>query len=80
MRKPMLNHLINVQPLFHKESNKPKVSQKLDFIPAREPNQKFSPPPAAKRLIIEAISSDEQNLTALPAKNPQHQAQNPNIV
>lgn len=39
MRKSMLDYPVDVKPLLHKESNKPNILQKLDFIPTHEPNQ-----------------------------------------
>lgn len=80
MRKPILDHPVDVKPLLRKESNEPNIPQKLEFIPAREPDQKLSPPPAAERPTTKATSADGQQRTALRAKDPQRQAQNPDIV
>lgn len=68
IRKPMLDHLVDVKPLLHKESNKPNISQKLDFIPACEPDQKLSPPSAAEGPTTKATPTNEQEHTALLAK------------
>lgn len=55
----MLDHPVDVKPLLYKESNKPNIPQELDFIPAREPDQKLSPPPVAEGPTTKATPADE---------------------
>lgn len=64
----------------YKKSNKPNITQKLDFIPANEPNRKLFSLFATEKSTTKTILADEQEHIILPAKNPQRQVQNPNIV
>lgn len=65
--KPILDYLIDVKLLLHKELNKPNIPQELECILVHKPDQEsfFL---LAEKLKTKAIPTDGQECTALPVK------------
>lgn len=67
----MLDHLVNVKLLLHKDLNEPNISQKLEYILACERVQKLFYPSVAEKPITKAIPVNKQKYIVLLIKNPQ---------
>ena len=71
IRKPKLDHLVNVKLFLYKDSNEPNISQKLEYILAYEPVQKLSYLLVAEKPITKATPVNRQKCIVLLTKNPQ---------